>query len=565
MRLFAVAVALLLAVPALAGPSIVGDFQAWDPADPAYDLTLQPNGVYTLTVSFTAGTYNYKAVDGDAWGLDFPGANQTFTLAADGDVTFYVNLGATVGTKEGDEYVFHSPNPPIVCGSFQSELGGTDWDQTDTSTTVMEDGDGDGVWIFQSIIPAGSYEFKIVLNNNWDQNTSPSGNVVFVSDGSTPVTFSYDMATNTTDVQTSAPPAVIDVRIDGDGTDASKYLVRFSEDMEQTSAETESNYTVLGIPAATVTDATQDALDASLVHLTVDPPLTEGYDYEATVTGVTNTEGTPVDPTNNSDCFYLHKVTFELNMDLYIATNGVPTSVHIQGDTHPLTWDVCEGAETFDADADSMYSVDQYFSMGYTCGAAAESTQVKYKYILDCATWEGDFDFGHFVTLDPSAASQTQNVWWEDIAPTDNITCDVGVRFQVTELPDGFDALTDTLVVRGSVAPLEWTVGTALVDDGTNGDLTADDGIYSALVTFPTGSYKFLEYKYNIDNVYECDTFPNRALTLDDVDGCMGGRVGPMEVLDLWNWCDEIVTVPGTQLIEESSWGVIKSKYMPNR
>jgi len=562
MRTLAViATLLVVATSALAAPSIVGDFQGWDPADPGTELTVDGNGIYVYTHSFTAGSYVYKAVDGDAWGQEFPGANQPITLAADGDVTFYVNLGATVGAKEGDEYVFDSLHPPIVCGDFMSELGGVDWDQTDMSTTVMEDGDGDGIWVFQSVIPAGNYAFKIVLNNNWDQNTT-AGNVVFVSDGTTPVTFTYDMSNNTVDVQTSAPPAVIDVRIDGDGTDAAAYLVQFSEDMDQTTAETPSNYVITGGGGggAVVTSAVQDA-DASLVHLTVSPALAEGYDYQVTVTGVTNVGGTPVAPGSNTDCFYIHLVTLELNMHLYIDANGVPTSVHVQGDTHPLTWDQCGGAETFDADADSIYSVDQYFTMGYICGASAESLEAKYKYIADCATWEGDFDFGHFVTLDPNAASQTQNVWWNDVAPSDNITCDVGVRFQVTELPDTFDILTDTIEVYGSSAPLDWVVGTTLFDDGTNGDLTADDGVYSVLLTFPTGTYRFLEYKYAINGIFECDTYPNRGLELDDVDGCMPTRVGPMELMELWDWCDTITTVPETQLIQERSWGEIKALY----
>jgi len=563
MRTLAVTATLLMvATAAFAAPSIVGDFQGWDPADPATELTLDGNGIYVYTHSFLAGSYVYKAVDGDAWGLDFPGPNQPITLAADGDVTFYANLGATVGVKEGDEYVFDSLTPPIVCGDFMSELGGVDWDQTDPSTTVMSDGDADGIWTFQSIIPAGSYAFKIVLNNNWDQNTSPSGNIFFVSDGTTPVTFTYDMSNNTTDVQTSAPPAVIDVRIDGDGTDAASYLVQFSEDMDQTTAETPSNYAVSGGGGggAVVTSAVQDA-DASLVHLTVSPALAAGNDYQVTVTGVTSVGGTPVDPSNNSDCFYLHLVTFELNMGLYIDANGVPTSVHIQGDTQPLTWDQCAGAETFDADGDSTYAVDEYFSMGYACGAAAESLQVKYKYVVDCATWEGDYDFGHYVTLDPNAASQIANVWWNDVAPSDNITCDVGVRFQVTELPDTFDVQTDVIEVYGSSAPLDWVTGTLLYDDGTNGDLTSGDGVYSALVTFPTGTYRFLEYKYAINGVFECDTYPNRALELDDVDGCMPTRVGPMELMELWDWCDTVTTVPETQLLQEHSWGVIKSMY----
>ena len=52
--------------------------------------------------------------------------------------------------------------------------------------------------------------------------------------------------------------------------------------------------------------------------------------------------------------------------------------------------------------------------------------------------------------------------------------------------------------------------------------MTSGDGIYSAEVVFPTGTYKFLEYKYfcasgDTTGTYECDGLPDRSLTLDDV------------------------------------------------
>jgi len=200
MRLIA-AIVIALVIPAyvLAGPSIVGSMQGWDPAAPAYDLTLNGNGVYVLNKNLPAGAYAYKAVDGDAWGLDFPGVDQTFTLAADDAVLWHVNLGANVGVKEGDEFVFHGMNPPIVVGDMQSELGGSDWDPGDTINTVMSDVDGDDVWLLSAVIaPAGDYQCKIVLNNNWDQSTGD--NISFYSDGIDPVTFSYDMSNNTTTI-----------------------------------------------------------------------------------------------------------------------------------------------------------------------------------------------------------------------------------------------------------------------------------------------------------------------------------------------------------------------------
>ncbi len=192
--------------------------------------------------------------------------------------------------------------------------------------------------------------------------------------------------------------------------------------------------------------------------------------------------------------------------------------------------------------------------MIYDCGASADSAQVKYKYVVDGATWEGDYDFGHYATLDPLAASQRVNVWWNDHSPADYTTCDVEVRFQVANAP----ACTLT-VVGGDTAPLNWAPGVALVDDGTNGDLTAADGIYSALVTFPTGSYRYVQYKHACDGAFECDTYPNRTLTLDDVNHCVTNR-SPMETLDLWNWC-----VPTAGVAEEAmqvkSWGQIKALY----
>ncbi|MFH1690896.1 MAG: choice-of-anchor X domain-containing protein [Candidatus Eisenbacteria bacterium] len=563
MKLFAATMALaMLLVPgaALALPSIAGNFQGWDPADPASELTLNGNGVYVLTIAAGDSLHEYKAIDGDAWGEAFPpDPNQAFTPATPENVTFFVNLGAVPGTKQGDEYVFHSLNPPIVCGTLQSTLGGSDWDQTDTSTTVMSDGDLDDVWEFSSVIPTGSYECKIVLNNNWQQNTSPA-NIPFGSDGVNPVTFKYYMATNTTEIITAAAPTVISAPIDYDGTAAGLLSVRFSKDVEQVSAETEANYAITGGPSGpyTVATATLDGSNASLVHLDLTTALTEGYDYTVTVTGVTDLASTPVDPTANTACFYLHRVDFEINMSLYIDANGVPTSLHVQGDTYPLTWDLCGGAETLDAGGDSTYAVTEYFTMHYTCGASAESTQVKYKYVVDCLTWEGDFDFGHFVTLDPNAASQVVNVWWNDVAPVDNIACDVGVLFQVHDSP----ACASGLFVRGTALPLDWSTGVELLDDGTGGDVTASDGIYSAEVLFPTGTYKFLQYKYfcadsDTTGTYECDVLPNRNLTLDDVDGCMALRAGPMVLEDLWNWCE---TVPGIS-IEPMSWGQIKSLY----
>ena len=251
---------------ALAAPSIVGNFQGWDPADPACELTLNGNGVYVLTIAAGDSCTSYKAVDGDAWGADFPGANQTFTPATPENVTFFVNLGAVPGTKEGDEYVFHSLNPPIVCGDFMSELGGTDWDQTDTSTTVMSDGDLDDVWEFSSVIPAGSYECKIVLNNNWDQNTAAWQHPVRLRRcepgrrSSTTWRRTRPRSSRPRRRRCSSPDCLTDCP-----QDLTKVEVKFSKDVEETTAETTTNYAVGSPMGTTVVSATRDDVDNTVV------------------------------------------------------------------------------------------------------------------------------------------------------------------------------------------------------------------------------------------------------------------------------------------------------------
>jgi hypothetical protein len=587
----AIAVALFIVpVTATAGPSIVGTFTTppWNPADPAFDLTLNGNGVYVLTYTLPAGSHQYKAVDGDAFGLDFPGNNQSFTLGAETAVTWYVNLGATVGVKEGDEYVFHHMNPPIVCGDFMSELGGTDWDQTDTSTTVMTDSNGDDIWEFSAIIaPAGTYQCKVVLNNNWDQDTHPpSLNYIFNSDGANPVSFYYNMSNNDLDIYSTAPPSVVGARVPaGCPVDTSIIEVTFSEDMDETSAEITGNYMIFDPLATTVVTATRDDVNHNIVLLEVSPALSAGDVFGVLVTGVLAEDDLqPIDPNNDEACFFLHEIIFEVNMHLYEQENGTPTSVHIQGDTYPLTWGLCEGCEALDDgngnDAvvgDTTYTVTEYFSLQYDCSDEPDTVHVKYKYVVDCTTWEGDYEFGHYVDINGDEFdTQTVNVWWNDVAPSDNITCDVGVKFQVhmeSAIDQGlFSPGSDTLQVCGSESPLDWfwpgPNEAIMVDDGSGYDDTAGDEVYTAMVVFPTGTYRFLEYKYAIKDTsqpndvrFECDTYPNRQLELDDVNGCMPVRVGPMEVEDLWDWCEPITTPVPEGDEAPMTWGRIKSIY----
>lgn len=189
------AIALIIAMLpalALAGPSIVGSMNGWDPGDPAMDLAPLGSG-YTLTLGLAAGHHEYKCVETDAWeGTDFPWFNIPIDLATDQDVTFFANLGAIVGQVDGDEYVAHQP--PIIAGDFIDLWGGNEWDPADPTGEMTQVG-GTDLFTREGMLPAGHHECKVALNGTWDQDTGP--NFVLDLDEDTTGIFTYEFGTNT--------------------------------------------------------------------------------------------------------------------------------------------------------------------------------------------------------------------------------------------------------------------------------------------------------------------------------------------------------------------------------
>jgi hypothetical protein len=188
---------MIISVPAfvLAGPSIVGTMTtpAWNPGDPAFDLSPLGDDGYALTVTLPAGPHESKVNETDAWeGTDWPGFNIYFELTEETSVTFFANLGANVGVKNFDEYVAHQN--PILAGSFIDLWGGNNWDPAD-ATGEMEHVVGTDLFILDGILPAGSYECKVTLNGDWGQDTGP--NTAFDLTEESVVTFTYDFGTNT--------------------------------------------------------------------------------------------------------------------------------------------------------------------------------------------------------------------------------------------------------------------------------------------------------------------------------------------------------------------------------
>ena len=97
----------------------------------------------------------------------------------------------------------HTPAPSTVAlvGSLQSELGCPgDWQPECPQTRLQPVAGSPGVFRATFNVPAGSYEYKVALNNSFDENYGAGGvsggaNIPITAPGG-PVTFTYDHATH---------------------------------------------------------------------------------------------------------------------------------------------------------------------------------------------------------------------------------------------------------------------------------------------------------------------------------------------------------------------------------
>ncbi len=86
------------------------------------------------------------------------------------------------------------PSSVTLAGSLQSELGCPgDW-QPECATSHLE-GKGNGVWRAQFAVPAGSYAYKLALNDGWTEAYPASDKAIAVA-ASDPVRFYYDHKTH---------------------------------------------------------------------------------------------------------------------------------------------------------------------------------------------------------------------------------------------------------------------------------------------------------------------------------------------------------------------------------
>ena len=92
-------------------------------------------------------------------------------------------------------------NSVTVAGSLQSELGCPDDWQPGCAATHLAFDTSDGQWHGTFTLPAGSYEWKVAINDSWDENygaggASGGGNLVLdVPAGGGSYVFTWDQVT----------------------------------------------------------------------------------------------------------------------------------------------------------------------------------------------------------------------------------------------------------------------------------------------------------------------------------------------------------------------------------
>lgn len=185
----------------------------WDPACATTHLTYDAgDDVWQGTFNLPAGNYEYKAALNDTWDENYGlnavqgGANIPLALPADAAVKFYYDHKSHWMTDNKSSVIAVAP------GSFQSELGCPgDWDPG-CLRSWLQDPDGDGTYTFvTSALPAGSYEAKVAINEDWTENYGAGGvaggaNIAFsVPADNTQVTFSYVAATHVMTITVATP------------------------------------------------------------------------------------------------------------------------------------------------------------------------------------------------------------------------------------------------------------------------------------------------------------------------------------------------------------------------
>ncbi|MCS7040091.1 MAG: hypothetical protein RMN24_08095, partial [Anaerolineae bacterium] len=160
-----------------------------------------------VTDAIPPGQYEFKVTVGGSWDENYGrngqrnGPNVPFTVTQAGQtVHFYYD--------RSDHFVASRPDAiiPVVAGNFLAAIGGQNW-APDHLKSWMKDPDGDGIYTWRAAhVPAGTWEYKVALNESWDVSYPAANRSFTVPAGGNEVTFFYNAATHEVSERVGAAP-----------------------------------------------------------------------------------------------------------------------------------------------------------------------------------------------------------------------------------------------------------------------------------------------------------------------------------------------------------------------
>ena len=323
-------------------------------------------------------------------------------------------------------------------------------------------------------------------------------------------------------------------------------IVKFSEPVDETTAETVGNYTFSGFSTA-IDSVVRDVSFPDRVKLYLASPQHPAYTTR--MVRVLNVEDLSsnviVDDLlnlTNWGAFFYKALIWRGMMGLHMRQHSVAPAVDtftVEGSLPPLTFGLCDNMFLAD-NGDSIYEGWASFSLiGVVEGGAwtIPDTTLEWKFAHQCAEYE-PLVSNRIHILTDNGPGDTLAFWWNDEDAGSFTANAIDVVFTVDANTYGA-TLDSIMAINGSAMPLSFDIPSVnvMADDGVSPDATAADGVYSMAVRFEALSPKNVEYKYVYNDVYECVVEANRDVWLNDaafdtIGGAMGPIVMPLQYYD---------------------------------
>ena len=213
--------AVVIASPAMAQvpTDIAGAFQGWNPSSTPISETFVGSGIYQYTATsltpgseqefkLTDGTWNNTWLpSGNAWGYADGSGNLSITYDFNTYNDGWTATGARISVTGGD------PGTWTAVGDWQSQVGGSAWDDANPNTTMTSL--GGGIYEFSATLAPGTYAYKATDTGTWesvgaDGRSVNAGNFSFTTTAQDPTANMYvDAANGTIKVDVVPEPSTL--------------------------------------------------------------------------------------------------------------------------------------------------------------------------------------------------------------------------------------------------------------------------------------------------------------------------------------------------------------------